>query len=162
MYHKILVAIDNSPMAQPVFERALSLAKENSATLLLLHVLSSDEQSSPLMLPTDDDELDWIIGSDIGLKKWREQWQKYESECLGKLQALAAEARSAEVNVEFRQITGGPGRTISQLAKTWGADLIVIGNRGHSGLSELLLGSVSNYVLHHSPCSVLTVKAKLA
>ncbi|MGQ9872468.1 universal stress protein [Leptodesmis sp.] len=39
-----------------------------------------------------------------------------------------------------------------------GADLILIGNRGHTGLKELFLGSASNYVLHHAPCSVLTVK----
>ncbi len=44
------------------------------------------------------------------------------------------------------------------MARNCGADVIVMGRRGHSGLSELILGSVSNYVLHHAPCSVLIVQ----
>jgi hypothetical protein len=51
-----------------------------------------------------------------------------------------------------------PGPTICKLAHDWPADLIVLGNRGRSGMAELLLGSVSNYVLHHAACSVLVVK----
>ncbi|MEO0350033.1 MAG: universal stress protein, partial [Cyanobacteria bacterium P01_A01_bin.15] len=43
----------------------------------------------------------------------------------------------------------------------WNADLIMMGRRGRSGFSELLLGSVSNYVMHHAPCSVLTVQGVL-
>jgi nucleotide-binding universal stress UspA family protein len=37
-----------------------------------------------------------------------------------------------------------------------------MGRRGRTGLSELFLGSVSNYVTHHAPCSVLTLKLQLA
>ena len=159
MYQRILVGVDNSPMRQAVFERALSLAKENQASLLLLHVLSSEEEDSPLPIPTHTEEIDWAHGSEIDLGKWREQWQKFERECLEKLQALAVEAKKAGVMVEVKQVAGGPGRTICHLAQTWNADLIVIGDRGHSGLSKLVLGSVNNYVLHHASCSVLTIKA---
>jgi len=161
MYRKILVGVDNSPMRQSVFERALSLAKENQASLLLLHVLSSEEEDSPLPIPIHTEELDWARGSEIDLEKWREQWQKFKRECLEKLQALATEAKKAGIPVEVKQVAGSTGRKICHLAQTWDADLIVIGNRGHSGLSELLLGNVSNYVLHHAPCSVLTVKAPI-
>jgi nucleotide-binding universal stress UspA family protein len=47
---------------------------------------------------------------------------------------------------------------ICQVAKDWGAELIMVGRRGNSGLSELILGSVSNYVVHHAHCSVLIVQ----
>lgn len=47
---------------------------------------------------------------------------------------------------------------ICDVARSWKADLIVLGRRGYSGVKELFLGSVSNYVLHHTPCSILTVQ----
>jgi nucleotide-binding universal stress UspA family protein len=74
------------------------------------------------------------------------------------LQSLAREATNAGVRAEFQQISGSPSRTICRLASDWQANLIVIGHRGRSGLSEILLGSVSNYVLHHAPCSVMLVR----
>ncbi|MEA5469202.1 universal stress protein [Spirulina sp. 06S082] len=46
------------------------------------------------------------------------------------------------------------------MVKSWQADLIAIGRCGHSGLTELFLGSVSNYVLYHAFCSVLIVQGK--
>jgi nucleotide-binding universal stress UspA family protein len=44
------------------------------------------------------------------------------------------------------------------VARTWNADLIVIGRRGLRGLAEMFLGSVSNHVIHHAHCSVLVVQ----
>jgi nucleotide-binding universal stress UspA family protein len=61
------------------------------------------------------------------------------------------------IKTEFTQIPGNPGQTIKKIAQNWDADLIVMGSRGRTGLSELVLGSVSNYVMHHAPCSVLIV-----
>lgn len=42
--------------------------------------------------------------------------------------------------------------------KAWNADLIIMGSRGHSGLKELVLGSISKYVVHHALCSVMVVR----
>jgi nucleotide-binding universal stress UspA family protein len=53
---------------------------------------------------------------------------------------------------------GEAGSLICKAAQNWGTDLIVIGRRGHRWLSEILLGSVSNYVVHHALCSVLVVQ----
>ncbi len=162
MFEKILAALDSSTMSQIVFERALHLAKKNQASLMLLHVLSGEDENSPLPIPPHLDEIYWAPGTEIDTDSWRQQWKTYESECLEQLRAYATSARATGVNVEFRQIQGSLGRTICHLARSWGADLIVIGNRGRTGLKELFLGSVSNYVLHHAPCSVLTVKSAVA
>ena len=159
MYKKILAAMDNSHMGRTVFEQALSLAKMGQADLMLLHVLSGAEENSPLPIPSLAGEIYWAPGAEVDLERWREQWARYESECLETLQARAATANQADVNTEFRQLAGSPGRTICHLARTGGAELIVLGNRGRSGLSELVLGSVSNYVLHHAHCSVLVLKS---
>ncbi|MEL6786783.1 MAG: universal stress protein, partial [Cyanobacteria bacterium J06607_15] len=51
-----------------------------------------------------------------------------------------------------------PGRTICDRAQTWSVDLILVGSRGLTGAKEVMLGSVSNYVTHHAPCSVLIVR----
>lgn len=51
-------------------------------------------------------------------------------------------------------------QTIVETAREWGADLIVVGSHGYGFWSRALLGSVSNSVVHHAPCSVLVVRAK--
>jgi nucleotide-binding universal stress UspA family protein len=49
---------------------------------------------------------------------------------------------------------GEPRSTIVDVAKEWGADLIVVGSHGRTGLRHLFLGSVAEYVVRHAPCSV--------
>ena len=53
---------------------------------------------------------------------------------------------------------GYSGRNIGEEAQTWSAELILVGSRGLTGLKEMFLGSISNYVTHHAPCSVLIVR----
>jgi nucleotide-binding universal stress UspA family protein len=158
MFHKkILVAMDTSAISQDVFDEALSLAKALKASLMLLHVISSEEDASLNMLILPSLEY-YPVVSDKTREIYREQWQAFEKQGLELLRSRTDEATAAGVNTEFAQNIGSPGRTICDLAKTWGADLIVMGRRGRSGLGELILGSVSNYVLHHAPCSVLAVQ----
>jgi nucleotide-binding universal stress UspA family protein len=158
LFEKILVAIDMSEMAKPVFAQALSLAQKHRANLMLLHVLSSEEDGSPFPIPPNLTDLYPAVGNDLTLESWRQQWEEFEQEGLEVLRSRAEEATSLGVNVEFKQIPGSPARTICKVAREWHADLIVIGHRGRSGLGEMILGSVSNYVLHHSSCSILMVQ----
>lgn len=55
-------------------------------------------------------------------------------------------------------IEGPPREIIVDEADKWGADLIVMGSRGLGAWSRVLLGSVSNAVVHHAKCSVLIVR----
>ena len=57
---------------------------------------------------------------------------------------------------------GEPGRAVVEEAKEWGADLVVVGSRGHTGLRRLLEGSVSRYVVDHAPCPVEVVHCREA
>ena len=169
MFQKILVAMDNSAAAQAVFAKAVALARAMDANLMLLHVLYADDgggiglpmypidnKNSPSMsmpLPASFfppyDDLDW--------EAYRQQWNVIEEEGLERLQLYTEQATDEGVKTEFTQTSGYPGQTIRKLAQTWGSDLIVMGSRGRKGLSEIFLGSVSNYVMHHAPCSVLIV-----
>jgi nucleotide-binding universal stress UspA family protein len=156
MFNKILVAVDRSDMSLKIFEEALSLAKITSANLMLLHVLSQEEEGSPeaLVYPNIDYYPGW---NEQSFKLYQEQWEKFKNEGLQMLQSLSAQANTAGVNTEFTQNTGNAGRMICELATVWNADLIIMGRRGRSGIAEFFLGSVSNYVLHHAPCSVQIV-----
>ncbi|WP_375514671.1 universal stress protein [uncultured Nostoc sp.] len=160
MFKKILVALDRSEIGQQVFEEALGLAKLTQASLMLLHVLSPEEEGSPYgpMLSN----LDYYPGlSSQSFELYQNQWDTFKKEGIQMLQSFCAQANTAGVTTEFTQNIGNPGRIISDLARSYGADLIVMGRRGRSGLMEIFLGSVSNYVLHHAPCSVHVVHLSL-
>jgi nucleotide-binding universal stress UspA family protein len=57
---------------------------------------------------------------------------------------------------------GTPESRIVETAEAWQADLIIVGSHHHSRWERLLLGSVSDSVVHHAPCSVLVVRAATA
>jgi nucleotide-binding universal stress UspA family protein len=62
------------------------------------------------------------------------------------------------LKTEARILHGDPRVALVDTARTEGADLIVIGSHGRTGLAKLLLGSVASHVVTHAPCSVMVVK----
>ena len=153
MYKNILVAIDTSVIGDRMFNIALQLAKLGHSSLLLVHILSEVAQESPLRFwPMN-------IGYDPQImKEYHQIWERFEKECLEMLQSKADTGKNAGFQTEFTQLRGSPGREICKLAQEWNTDLIVMGRRGHSILSELVLGSVSSYVIHRAHCSVHIVQ----
>lgn len=63
------------------------------------------------------------------------------------------------IEVAEEVVMGVPGPTIVEIAEEWRADLIVVGSHGRGFWSRALLGSVSDAVVNHAPCSVLVVRA---
>jgi len=149
---KILVALDRSPQSEAVLERALSLAVAEGAQVRLLYVLPVEQEfaassglygSGTIAARHLQERLDGAIAS---AKEW--------------LDACIAQAQERGVTAEAVWHLGEPGRWIREVAGDWHADLVIVGRHGRRGLSELLLGSVSNYVVHHAPCSVLVVQGE--
>jgi nucleotide-binding universal stress UspA family protein len=64
----------------------------------------------------------------------------------------------AGISLEHRLGYGEPGSTILAVAEEIGADLIVMGTHGRTGLRRLLMGSVAEHVVRHASCPVLTVR----
>ena len=157
MINKILLAVDRSKRNKSVFDSAVSLAQTMGATLMLLHVLSEDEAGYPL-LPT---YAYYPILDDRNYDVYKEKLAEYKQWGLNFLQDLTRIATETGVDTEYTQVTGNPGRTICELANNWEADLIIVGSRGLKGLKEMFLGSVSNYVTHHAPCSVLIMRTAI-
>jgi nucleotide-binding universal stress UspA family protein len=156
MFHKILVAVDQSEHGENVLDAAIALAQSTGASLMLLHALSSEEKGCPTMPTLTTMEYYPVDGKLF--ESYQKFWQAYEKTGLDFLRVCTGKAAAAGVSAEFTQNSGHPGRIICEMAQTWNADLIVMGHRGHSGLNELILGSVSNYVMHHAPCSVHIVR----
>lgn len=157
MYTRILVALDRSSIGEQVFQQAIDLAKVANANVMFLHVLSPDEEGSP-DISLMREEYYPGLSSEIA-ELHRQQWQNFENAGLEMVRSRTEQAIAAGVKAQFEQVFGNPSRVICDYARKWNANLIVLGRRGHSGLKELFLGSVSNYVLHHAPASVLTIQS---
>jgi nucleotide-binding universal stress UspA family protein len=157
MFNKILVAVTKTEIGQQVFEEALTLASASNTELVILHVISpfDDDYLAASRMQTDEAYANFHTH---GVEYYVKQWEALKQEGIEFLTLLTNQAIAKNINAEFTQEIGDPSRLICETARTWKADLIVIGRRGRSGLSEFFLGSVSNYVLHHAPCSVLTVQ----
>ncbi len=157
MFQKILVAIDQSLLSDQVFEKAVDLAKTNQASLMLLHVLNPSSEIYPFPIYPGIDGI-YPMPHDAIIRTAREEFSLVEDISLDFLQSRTRSATAEGIPTEFTQTIGDAGSTICDRAKSWNADLIVMGRRGRSGITEFVLGSVSNYVLHHAPCSVLVVQ----
>lgn len=161
MFKKILVALDSSGLREVVFNQALELAQATGAQLMLLHVLSTYEEGSPA-IPIRSYQAYYPILDDAVWQDYQNRWQEFTNQRLAMLQRQADQALAAGVTVEFSQNVGDPASTICAVAQSWAADLILVGSRGRRGLGELVLGSVSNHVMHHAPCSVLVIHGGVA
>ncbi len=160
MHSKILVAIENNQIGEAVFNEALSTAKTNGASLMLLHVMSPFEERYVNPISMDPYSFYPTMHSEAILQTLQ-KWDTLKQECIDFLIGLSKRAASEGITAQFTQNLGDPGRVICDIARNWQADLIIVGRRGRVGLSEFFLGSVSNYVLHHAHCSVLTVQGTL-
>jgi nucleotide-binding universal stress UspA family protein len=149
---KILVAIDRSTVSELVIQRSLSIAQPAQAQVVLLTVVEyPNAPFTSIMLPTGD-----LVGMqnipDLGLEaRLKEAGQSL-------LDHHAAKFATAGVECQTRLELGGPRETICQVAKEVGADFLVIGSRGLGTVERLMLGSVSDYIIHHAPCAVLVVR----
>jgi nucleotide-binding universal stress UspA family protein len=158
MFQKILLAIGDSPDSAQILDSGLTLAEKFGAEILILHVLNPlvphglSAFNSPLIggvLP---------MTNDAAISEYTKAWQDYQTRGIDRLKTYAAEAQNRQITAEILQSYGDSGSMICDAAKTWTADAIVIGRNQKSTLSEIFLGSTSNYVLHHAACSVLVIQ----
>ncbi|NJL51642.1 MAG: universal stress protein [Hydrococcus sp. SU_1_0] len=176
MFNKILVAIDRSPVNKQVFEQGLALAKADQAHLILLHVFSTEEADLPQISPYLVQHQERCLHDEppimqLGNEAYDLERSDVKQQGIKLLRSFAERAMYANssansaiatgIATEFSQITGHPSSTICEFAKSCQADLIVMGGRGYSGLKDIFLGNVSNYVVHHAPCSVLLVQPSM-
>jgi len=139
LFQKILVAVDNEPIAAHAADIGAELAR---AEMAFIHVID------PALVNASDTG----IQPDVFVASAKEEAKKLIDDFRKRLpQQVTA--------LEFVQI-GLPLTEIVNAAKDWPADLIVIGSHGRGGITRALLGSVAEGVMRHAPCPVLVVRAK--
>ena len=162
MFNKIIVALDLTENYTHLFDKALSLARATGAELNLVSVFTPryDYGTSFRYYPSS---AGYAAALDDGY------WDTYQQEYtilkeagFRTLSGLSNQAKAKGIQTEFFQMNGEPGTAICDLADTEKADLVIVGSHGRRGLEEFLMGSVSSYVVHRAPCSVMVVHHKLA
>jgi nucleotide-binding universal stress UspA family protein len=74
------------------------------------------------------------------------------------LKQATAAIDAADLDVQTHARVGDPASVLIDVAVETSAELIVVGNKGMTGMARFLLGSVPNKVAHHAPCDVLIVR----
>lgn len=135
----ILYATDFSANAEAALPVASELAKEGRGRLVVLHV-----ERPPLA----------TLGGIAGVPPLPSEYdrQRLEEELKG------IQPAQTGIAVERRLVYGDPAAVILKMAQEIGADLIVMGTHGRTGLRRLLMGSVAEQVVRKAPCPVLTVR----
>jgi nucleotide-binding universal stress UspA family protein len=142
---KILLAIDDSKYSKAALQSVLTLAPPKGTQVRVLHVI---EPPSVLVARG-------MGGYSANLRLVWEAERKNGQELVERF-AKDLAARGFKVSTSIVQ--GEPRSKIVDVARNWRADLIFVGSHGRRGLERFLMGSVSEAVVHHAPCSVQVVR----
>jgi nucleotide-binding universal stress UspA family protein len=156
MNKTVLVALDYSKTDESLLQRVLEWSKRKEISVVLLHVFSFFDRMPDRDASQQDIENDSGILSDTSLEGW-ESWERLEKASLSKLQEYAKALEEVGISVTTQHILGNPASVICAVARELGVDTIIVGRGGRRGIAEAVLGSVSNYVFHHAPCSVWAI-----
>lgn len=137
----ILVPTDLSEAAEEAVDYACELATGLGATVHLLHVIGIPAVGVP----------------ELGVALTSTMIDQLTSDAQRALDELAASRSTRAVIGQTLLKTGDARDMIDQAAEELGADLIVVGTHGRTGVSRMLLGSVAETVVRTAPCPVLAV-----
>lgn len=149
-FRRVLVGFDGSPCSRYAAEwlRRLPLPADTVVRLVTVVPSAGDIARATRMVPLPLAE-DAVTAD-----------HEIREEARERLQEAVVPFEQAGQGVEAHLRSGHGALGLLQEAEEWGADLIVVGTHGTSGIERFLLGSVSEYLLRHAPCSVLVVRGR--
>ena len=141
MFSKLLVPVDGSENSLRALEEAILLSKKLDAQITALHVM----EKAPTVYIHPQKELEEL------LKNYRKESERILEKCqeIGKKNGTELHTAISEGDVASK---------IIQYAENGRFDMVVMGHRGSGKFKEMVLGSVSEKVLHRTKCSVLIVR----
>jgi nucleotide-binding universal stress UspA family protein len=141
----IIVGIDGSDGAHRALEWAMKEAAAHHAalTVVTVHaVAASAWTGNPVILPPDEPAVEKV--------------RHAAEESVAKAAAQLGESQPLSVTV--RAVNGVPAQELIEASRD--ADLLVVGSRGAGGFVRLMMGSVSDQVVHHAYCPVVVVPSQ--
>src|SRR5271163_2704464 len=138
LFKRILVPVDFDESSLKALDIAAKVARQNDATIAVLHIVPLDMDVS-------------------GMPQYTELIKQQEGLDRAKLTSIVKE-HLLEVKYEILDEMGPPAQVIAEVASKLPADLIVMVTHGRRGLARLVESSVAEKVLRNAPCPVLAVR----
>ncbi len=136
--HRIVVGVDGSESSKVALTWAIRQARLTGAEVVAVTAWAyRDEYGYPLIMPPIE-------------------WEKIATRVVTAAISEVAVGTS-DVAIRSEVVKGNAAHAL--LAASAGADLLVVGNRGHGGLAEALLGSTGQHCVRHATCPVVVIRA---
>jgi nucleotide-binding universal stress UspA family protein len=137
----MLVPVDGSENSYRALDAALFLSQKLGSDITVLHVM----EEVPIT----------HIESQKLLRELLENYEKENEEILSKCSEIA---RKKGLTINTILLQGNPASIILDFSKKEKYDIVIMGSRGMGKFKELILGSVSSKIVHHSPCGILLIR----
>jgi nucleotide-binding universal stress UspA family protein len=141
MFSRILVPVDGSDNSYRALDAALLLSEKLRAEVTVIHIM-------------EDIPVSYVVSE----KLLREIVDAYKRENQLILSNCSQIATKKGLVIQTKLLQGNPGSTILDFCEKEKYDIIIMGSRGMGKFKELVLGSVSSRVLHHSSCPVMIIR----
>jgi nucleotide-binding universal stress UspA family protein len=139
-FNRILVSVDGSDSSIKAAKKAISMSKELEKDVISVYVV-------------DITPISGLLSTGKTFDEWERELEEDAQKTLNKIQKIGQENKTS---VKTMMLKGDPAEEIIKEANK--NDLIVMGSKGKSALDRILIGSVSEKVLHHSDATVMIVR----
>lgn len=150
LFSRILVAVDFSDFSRQALRVAAELASLLSCRVLVLHVCNIPRAVDPAVMAGQDKAIKALIDLRRGMARAARQ----------RLDEWVAAEQWGQAALEQEVVTGIPYQVITERARSFSADLIVMGSYGRSGFARMLIGSTTEKVLRKCGSAVLAVSTR--
>ncbi|HEX8736995.1 MAG TPA: universal stress protein [Pyrinomonadaceae bacterium] len=142
---RILISTDGSEFSRAAVEKSFEIiASPEKTAIKIVSVFEVIEPMDISISPEFSQELE---------SSARKKAQEYAEQA-----AAQVRQRFPDIDLTTQVSLGAPDESLIKAAKEWSADLIVIGSHGRGFWGRMLLGSITDSLVHHAPCSVLVVR----
>lgn len=149
MTQKILVPLDGSESAEKALLMALGISSQSDSEVLVV-------RATPIVPPTSVGSPDMM--TDYNYLESQELTETFHTQTKAYLEEIDTKYADRAPALRTLAELGDPAAVIIDVASTEKANLIIMSTHGHSGMEYLMLGSVTERVLHGAPCPVLVVR----